>query len=249
MNSARALASRGAPAHSLVMTLTLFGCGPKPPSAAPEKVAATSEIAMRISPELARSPGEIDRKFSGGAYDVTLQSGEQHADNCRALLPMLSDPKLEVAGSQNDFSAFWAQAVQCAALAYLDRARPARVSLIRPLLARDPRTWLPPELSLLADQRERAAVRAAGERCTPWAEHEPDLQTRSADDQRASFQNGVWSAEVTYYALADFDADGFEDLLLRRDASVDEGSYGDSILLLVSRTRDSDCARVVERVP
>lgn len=237
--------------------LMVTSCGPSAsrvarPSAVPlaARDSPASEVPVRISANLSGGQARLDRKFDGDAYEVSTHAGRETSspDSCRALLPLLSDTTLEVEGSQNDYSAFWNQAVNCAALSRLARARPARVSLIRPLLSRDPRSWLPPELSLFEDRRQFASLRAAGERCASWAELDPNLITEGADDRRASLRNGVWTAEVRYEALADFTGDGYEDLILRFDVTADEGSYSDSSLLLLTLTEADRCVRVLERV-
>jgi hypothetical protein len=57
-------------------------------------------------------------------------------------------------------------------------------------------------------------------------------------------QAGGWHGVVRYLARADFDGDGVEDLLVRRDAEADGGSFRASALFLLSQTDQDRCIHV-----
>ena len=170
--------------------------------------------------------------------------------SCRALLSHGIDEAVLVNGYEQDYQVYWSTAVRCAALQLVQRVRPARASAFRELLASEAEVthWLPPQLGMYLDPAVAAAAEAAAARCEPWAAFEPELRVVATEPKRVRVESATWSAELHYYALGDFDADGSEDLLLRRDAFATEGSYAESSLFLLAKREADRCVVVTRRV-
>jgi hypothetical protein len=110
--------------------------------------------------------------------------------------------------------------------------------------AKEPVRLLPPLLGLTDFADDRRRVESAAANCSSWKAVDKSVRVKQRRADRFSFQADIWSGEVIYYARADFDGDGYEDLLVRRNGHADHGSFADSALFLLNMTDKDRCLRV-----
>ena len=125
----------------------------------------------------------------------------------------------------------------------------ARQSRVRALLDQPIAEWAPAQLAMLADSAAVARAKRAADVCEVWSRYDTTLRETNRDDRSVKLQSELYEARVSLFALADFDGDQWEDLLLRREAWASEGSYGEAILLLLSERGGDRCVRVVQQFP
>ena len=129
---------------------------------------------------------------------------------------------------------------ECHALQALGEATPAqRTHLARFTLDSQALGILPPNLALSISNDELRAVEIASAKGLTWPEYE-HISSATAEREHALRVNGDgWGSRVEIYGWnADFDADGFEDLLVKVHGWLTEGSYETIRLLLLTRTRE-----------
>jgi hypothetical protein len=198
-----------------------------------------------------RSTSELDRPFgANGNYEVRVRpdAPQQVVSSCRELIALPLSEDIDV-GNELEIQSFWSTAVDCLALSMLQSAKPARKSRLTKLLsAKDATQLLPPQLGLSDFADDRRKVNQAAADCRSWKAYDLSLHRTQHSSDKFSVQADIWSGEVLYYARADFDADGYDDLLVRRDGHADEGSYGATALFLLSRTDGDACVRVAWEV-
>ena len=194
-----------------------------------------------------QSPADLNRQFGAdGNYEVRVRpdAPPQVVSSCRELIALPLSEDIDV-GNALEIQSFWSTAVDCLALSILQNAKPARKGRLTKLLsAKDATRLLPPQLGLTDFADDRHKVNEAAAHCRSWKAHDPSLHRTRHTSNGFSVQADIWSGEVSFYARADFDSDGYEDLLVRRDGHADEGSYGATALFLLSRTEDDACIRV-----
>jgi hypothetical protein len=244
----------------LLLSDLAVACGPRPggapPLAAepPTPPGSASALELRALPALelggATPASLLDAAVPGGTFDISSGDGPTRTvRTCGEASEVLSTPRLNVEGTSDDYQSFMYQATRCKALDLLVQARPARQSRVRALLDRAIGEWAPPQLAMLADSAAVAQAKRAANACEVWSRYDIALREIKRDDRSVTFQSELYEARVSLLALADFDGDQWEDLLLRREAWASEGSYGEAILLLLTEREGDRCVRVVQQFP
>lgn len=219
----------------------------------PTQAAPAYASPIHIYPALPwRTERDLDRSFGeDGTFDVRPRDGApvQPVASCRALLQLNLEEIALVPDTEVDRAAFWSTAVECAALSMTVSAKPARTSLLEPLLsAADPTLLLPPALGLSDFSGVRALAQQAGQRCQSWKQFDPTVELVKRNTEGFAVRGDIWTADVVLYARADFDGDGYEDVLVRRDGHASEGSYRASALFMLSKTATDACIRVAREL-
>jgi hypothetical protein len=142
------------------------------------------------------------------------------------------------------------QGLRCVGLQWLKNVQPAKISLIDDFrLDRHAAERLPPQLALPVAPEEVERAQKAAAVCHSVKTLEPSTQTKIHSNSKIMFEGKGWAAEVSEYARGDFDGDGFEDLLLRRDGGLKGGSYYRANVFILTRTSKDKCLRVVREMP
>ena len=220
---------------------------------------ASAEEARQIhlSAELQLSssaPSVIDSALSGllpDEFEVRLQGGHGDRRTIRTCTDFLSiaDKPFDT-DNERDWQLIWAQGLRCVALQWLKNAQPAKISLLDNFrLDRRAAARLPPQLALPAAREEVKRARQAAAACQSLKVLEPSTKTKIHSESKVTFEAKGWKAEVIEYARGDFDGDGFEDLLLRRDGGLKGGSYYRTNVFILTRTPKDKCLRVVRAMP
>jgi hypothetical protein len=149
--------------------------------------------------------------------------------------------------TEHDWATYWSQGARCFALEAIKTAKPAaRSHLGRFRFSSAAIGRLPAGLALRLSPDEEEDVANAEKACRPWGKYDPSLKIRSKSADVASLRADGWTGRLTLYARGDFDGDGWEDLLLRRDAHVTGGSFAETRVFIVSQMSPQACPRVVK---
>lgn len=222
-------------------------------------------LAVYISPRLGVSSleaiGEAVTELFSDPFKVTIHRNGKKLEgviaSCQNYIEQ-SDATLD-AGTNQENQILQSMGVRCLALYKLATVKQAKKSLIPAQLDSMTVAQFPPQVAILVadDEIQRAEVAAA--RGQSLADFEKGVTVRAGrakdtkvkpgrHDQLAVFGHG-WLADLTIYARGDFDGDGFEDILLRRDGRVSVGTYGTSDLFVLTRTKSEGPLRVLEILP
>ena len=129
-----------------------------------------------------------------------------------------------------------AQGVECHALKGLAGARPARLSYLYDFhLTEETPGMLPPGLSLVLSDEEERKVAAADAKGLSWRDYEP-LTASPQGATALRVEGDGWGMRLSLYAWADFDGDGVEDILVKSQGWLSEGSYQTTRLFALTRT-------------
>ena len=131
----------------------------------------------------------------------------------------------------------------CHALELLQSAKPARKSALRGPLP-EPRL-LPPTLGFLPSAEDWKRARAAQSKGLSWKEYEPDVKVTSNTPDQALIETASGYVRIDFYAHADFNGDGVEDLLLRVNSYARQGSYASIRLFLLTRNTPLEILRIL----
>jgi hypothetical protein len=212
---------------------------------------------VRLSAELrlpSATPSAIDSALTGPLPDEFEVRFEGRRDDrrtirtCTDFLAIVDKPF--DTDNERDWQLIWAQGLRCVALNWLKSAQPAKISLIDNFhLDRRAAESLPPQLALPVAREEVERARKAAAACQSIKILEPSTKTKVRSKTRITFEGQGWEAEVIEYARGDFDGDGFEDLLLRRDGGLKGGSYHRTNVFILTRTPKDKCLRVVREMP
>lgn len=104
---------------------------------------------------------------------------------------------------------------------------------------------LSPRLDMLDSPDSVEDAEKAEKGCKRWGIYDPALKVRVQTPSKARLKTDGWSGVLILYARGDFNGDGLEDLLLRRDAHVDQGTAANSSVFVVTQTSAKGCVRVV----
>jgi hypothetical protein len=187
-------------------------------------------------PALQAIASELAKPLSG-KYEVRLKrpAGQQRAvETCLDYLSVL-EVGFELA-TDREYQILRAEGLRCRALQALSQARPARRSFLEEFrLGPQAADILPPSLSVAVapDEEERMAAEEA--KGSSWKAYEPRLRIIVKGDEEIAVEGDGWNGSVVLYARADFDGDGIEDLMLRRDGELPGGTYRTSALFLLTR--------------
>lgn len=221
--------------------------------------------AIYISPRLDVSSFEVvgeavTEQFSE-PFKVTIRRKGMKSEgviaSCQNYIEQ-SDATLD-AGTNQENRVLQSMGVRCLALHKMATVKQAKKSLLPAQADNMTVEQLPPQIAVLIADDEIQRADAAAARGQSLADLEKGVTVRPGrtkdtrvkpghHDQLAVFGHG-WLADLTIYARGDFNGDGFEDILLRRDGRVSEGTYGTSDLFVLTRTKSEGPLRVLQILP
>jgi hypothetical protein len=160
----------------------------------------------------------------------------------------------EASGTNVGAKSFQSQRVGCQSLDALKTLRPATRSQLPAVASGDAfaavlEAIAPARFFLAISDDAEAEVRKADAEGKTLKQFSPDTRFRAGNGLSARIDDDGARQDVKLLARGDFDGDGLDDWLLRIDSSLEQGSYGDSRLWLVTRSRDSGPLRVLKRWP
>jgi hypothetical protein len=195
---------------------------------------------------------EIDQELAkpwASEYEVEIEkrARKMTVRNCRDFL-MAAKGNFDI-GPEDDWVHIWLDGMRCFALELLRGAQPARSSLVRDFkLVSNGVDLLPPQLGLSVSNDANEAAGLAASRCTSLKRFERRLKSTLRSSTEISLHGEIWDGFIRYLARADFDGDGFEDLMLMRFGAMRSGSYGRATLFVLTRTPKDRCLRVVKMI-
>jgi hypothetical protein len=77
---------------------------------------------------------------------------------------------------------------------------------------------------------------------------DPELKIHVHSKDEFMAKDDGWEATVSLYARGDFDGNGIEELLLRRDGTLLEGTYRNHSLFILTRSSNHGPLRVVRKI-
>ncbi len=207
----------------------LLGCHAAPPAASAVwwSPSVGLESAAAIGAAMQRSwPAPVAVTKDGSTASIT---------NCASSLDLQAKGYTAVA--ERDGQALESQTIRCLALRAIQQAKPARQSgfasfELNPAAV----SLLPPGLSLIVSNDDQRRVRAAAEKGQTWKDLEPAL--RASPMASGTVEVTTASTDSVLRSLAggaDFDGDGWEDLLIEVSHSLRGGTYRTVRLALVTR--------------
>jgi hypothetical protein len=224
--------------------LLLLAGTPSPPGDDARKISWSPELGLASLDAIGAAmaaPLENENE-----WEVTMGDGsKRQIRTCQDFLA-IAKTKFDVP-TEDDWSILQSAGARCFALEALKAAKVPSQTLVNwftvspAAIAR-----LSPKLDMVEAEESVGAVTKAEAACKPWGTYDPTLKVRVETRSSARLQTSGWSGRLVLYARADFNGDGFEDLLLRRDAHVDEGSAANSSVFIVTQTSPKRCPRVLQ---
>ena len=189
---------------------------------------------------------DLDHDFGDYIVHAKADAPLQVISSCRTFLalPFTAESEVETINESHERS-FWFSVMDCAAWGMVQAARAASHSRLDAFeSAKDPTRLLPPLLTLTDFLEDRSKVEAAAAKCRSWKAFDASLRVKNRTADGFEVRAEGWLGKVQYLARADFDGDGVEDLLVRREGGADGGSYRAVALFLLSQTDQDRCIRV-----
>jgi hypothetical protein len=209
-----------------------------PALAAADGLRAARSDDVWLSPALAGA--SLDSAF-GSPFQVRLEGGgSASVADCAELVALDERITEEGSGSNAGAKAFQASRVHCQAINAVKAMQPALRSRLpvqgqKGRLAAALAQAAPAALYLAISEDSQREVARAGTATLRQFRPAATFHQTAADAARVEVDGTV--QDVQLLARGDFNADGFEDWLLRVDSRLTEGSYGTSGLWLVTRVR------------
>lgn len=227
----------------------------------PQAQSQPEERPVWWSPELGLSSldkidAELRRPFPS-AYKAIIESGAGGSgkkasaqrvtiENCTNYLALAG--KSYTTGTPLDDASLSAAGLRCHALRALHEASPAKSSFVSDLhLDAKVLGVLPPTLGVAVAPAELARAQEAAQKGISWGAYEGGIKISPLGADSVELEGGDWIADLTLYARGDFDGDGTEDLLVRRDGRFTRGTYRISTLFVLTRTEKAGILRVIEK--
>jgi hypothetical protein len=152
-----------------------------------------------------------------------------------------------------DFYAFQMKAIQCRALRRVARAQPSRVSHVREVLTmKTPGEVLPAALAAaFSDEDDGRLAQAAG-MGRSWRAFDKELrfevEPNGAQLHELQVHGESDEGYLQWWATGDFNADGYEDVLVFRSLGATGGSIADLAAFVLTRTQPKGVFQVLERL-
>jgi len=198
---------------------------------------ADGEPTVRISAALgAPSPADIDnalaRSFDSPFLASIKGSPDVRIDNCTAWQTWRD--RVTGAQPESDYAALRGQGAQCDALAMVRKAHaPKRSALPADLNALTPARLYPATLWVAVSDEAVAALAQSGRTLAAAS----GIARFKVDRKGLLLEDDAQGIRLVLLARGDFDGDGWEDALYRRQAWVRGGSWSDVRLVLLTRRR------------
>ena len=183
----------------------------------------------------------IDERFErsfwpdGEGFNMVRRVGdrilEEVALNCPALFDLIEQDYESI-----PFKLHMALVAECEALRYLKNAQPAKRSYLAGFtLNRESFQFLPRMVELEMSCWSLCQKYFANERRIPMGEPASLRELEIASDQEMTFETDHESFTMEILARADFNFDGFDDILLRSSLYIFEATGGGTELFLLTR--------------
>lgn len=152
-----------------------------------------------------------------------------------------------------DAYAFQNKALACRVLRMITTARPSRVSHVRDVLAmKKPDEVLPAALAPALSDDELRDIARAQRAGRSWRDYDGTLRFEAGPQEEKwrelSVHGNDYSGFVQWWATGDFNADGFEDVIVYRSMGPTGGSAADIAVFVLTRTQAKGVLQVLERL-
>ncbi|WP_170205853.1 hypothetical protein [Archangium gephyra] len=152
-----------------------------------------------------------------------------------------------------EFHAFQMKAIQCLALRRVARAQPSRVSHVRDVLTMQaPGDVLPAALAAAFSDEDVAGLAQAARVGRSWRDFDKALQFEEAPNgahwRELLVQSESDEGYLQWWATGDFNADGYEDVLVFRSLGATGGTIADLAAFVLTRTQPKGVLQVLERL-
>ena len=138
---------------------------------------------------------------------------------------------------------------ECNALDLLRTAKPARVTYLKTFrLNKSAVNFLPPRCGPVVSKENATKITAAEERGLSWKQYERITRIQVQKTGELEVEGDYWEVVLDLYARGDFNGDGVEDILLRKDDSLRGGSYATTSLLLLTRFKEGAVLKVLREI-
>ena len=181
-----------------------------------------------------------------GAFEVervrppAVAGASEHVEkavmkNCRTYLELR--PQGYETVSDREFRVMKYTGARCVALCELKKANPAQHDYLSGfLLDANALSYLSPRLGLTVSDFDVERRTEAERQGMSWKDFEPDIVAVVIGPDEIEVTGDGWTVQLTGYAWGDFDGDGFQDVLLRADAWLSEGTWTSVRLFRLTRT-------------
>ncbi|MCY1075722.1 hypothetical protein [Archangium lansingense] len=152
-----------------------------------------------------------------------------------------------------DAYAFQNKALACRVLRMITTARPSRVSHVRDVLTmKKPDEVLPAALAPAISADELGDIARAQREGRSWRDYDGTLRFEAGPREQKWRQLSVsgddYAGFVEWWATGDFNADGFEDVIVYRSMGPTGGTAADIAVFVLTRTRPKGVFEVLERL-
>jgi len=221
-----------------------------------------SSVPAWWSPELRlNSLSEIDERldepFDDGPYEVTRYQAEKESltgkpagvarmTNCASYLSLI---KKGFVPAGSEWTVLLERGASCNTLAALKVHRPANVSYLKTFrLDQSAPEILQPQCAAIISNDDMKSVAAAEGKGLSWKQYEPD-QRANIEAGKLVVEGDGWKIKLELYARGDFDGDGIEDIILKKQSIMTEGTYHNIGLLILTRYREGEILKVIREIP
>ena len=148
---------------------------------------------------------------------------------------------------EQDFDALKYAGATCLILDMLHHAKSAKTSFI-PESVFDKVTTLPAGLAIAVSPEDIAHQRQAETKKMSLKQYDKLVSLKTTSNETSKIIGRGWSADFTVYAKGDFDDDGIEDVLVRRDGQLSSGSYTIHDVFLLSKKNKGDIYQLTKHL-
>ncbi len=226
---------------------------PATPVTQPQTVQASSS-SVWVSSNLIQAGKAIASALNepfDAPYPVTLSTppgATKTLTTCSDYLPV--EHSIYSAGSALDFQSLRAAGARCDALNLLRSAKLTQVPSSPAFSFVNIRTKsLPPQLALNISNEQIARADAIAGHQGSILDLDPSVMLSKQAQDTATLNTKNWSESLTLLAQGDILANGQNDLIVRRDATVTHGTYTSATIFLLSWVPSSQRLTLVRELP
>ncbi|PTL76911.1 hypothetical protein [Vitiosangium sp. GDMCC 1.1324] len=152
-----------------------------------------------------------------------------------------------------DAYSFQNKALACRVLRMITTARPSRISHVRDVLTvKKPDGVLPAALAPAISDDELGDIARAQREGRSWHDYDGTLRFEAGPQEekwrQLSVRGNDYAGFVQWWATGDFNADGFEDVIVYRSMGPTGGTAADIAVFVLTRTRPKGVLQVLERL-
>lgn len=203
---------------------------------------------------LAAIDERLNAPFEEVGVELALPDGtSKSAENCSELFQLL-DAGYD-APSNPAFIDLADRVSICRILRDLKRAKPAQRSYLKDFqLNETALNVLPPTVGFSADDGTFDSRNKAAARGISWKQYDPRVRAVTTPGTLEleifePFMEEAGDGKLSYLqimARADFDGDGFEDIIIRSEEMITDGSFADTKLFLLTKMRQDLAMKILE---